>query len=159
MQPVPNCSQVLVLLGLALAVQAAAAAADTVYQRRHDDGAVTLTNVPDGAGYEVVATGSRNSDPAAGATMPGSTPAGAPALPLDAPKPAARLAAPATLPAPDVAVDMPPDRETAPARASLAASRAAEQIVAAGGTGARLEALYKASMSAFQAQAAARARP
>jgi len=144
----------------------AAASADAVYQRVQSDGAVSLTNVPDNDGYQVLVAGAHAGVAAEGANVPGPSTAvsvGEPnqtqAMALPVPESAAE---PRPEPVAPRLAETPPsieartgkllDPAVAPTVASALANQAQEQISSAGGTQARLLNLYQASMSAFQAK-------
>lgn len=146
---------------LTLAAGNAWAGTDAVYQRTQSDGAVSLTNVPDGEGYQVLVTGTRATGPSGSAGSATGQESGASAQLKEV-----TLAQP-ELPSESVVprlVEPPPsiearkgnllDPEVAPEVAAALASHAQEQIESAGGHQARLINLYQASMSAFAAKRA-----
>lgn len=153
------------VVGLAAESGASAAGTETVYQRTQSNGAVSLTNVPDGEGYQVWVAGARP-DTAAG--MPENT--GSAVLPQNAghAAPLDSGAAPAVQ-EPDPAglrpAATPPSMEArtgkllapdaALSMAAVQAQQAQDEIAAAGGAQARLQSLYQASLSAFQAKRSA----
>ena len=146
---------------LTLATGMAMAGTDAVYQRVQSDGAVSLTNVPDGDGYQVLLTGSHATASPAGTSGTGN--GAVPAVGAQSQPEEVALTQPALQPEPVAlrTADTPPsiearkgkqlDPEGASSLAYALAGQAQDQITSAGGAHARLRNLYQESMSAFQA--------